>query len=287
VPRRPKALTESTDYVLGAQDVLAIEVFDLDKQTESTKLEFEIEGDGRLVLPLVGPQTAAGKTVPQLRQALVAAFASFIVEPQVAVSVKDYRSHRVFVTGSVQHAGPVTIRANCARLTEVLSMAGGLGPEAGTRAIVVPENGDAIEIDLVSLLEDGDLSKDVSIGPGASVQVPRAKEYFVSGYVARPGAFLFQRPTGILRAISLAGGLDTRRASPSAVEVCHVTAKGIEIARVNVDEIARGEAPDIEIHPGDSIRAGRTLPWAIYSEIVDTALGGFAMAIGVLVGTRF
>ncbi|MFC1707128.1 SLBB domain-containing protein, partial [Planctomycetota bacterium] len=134
-----------------------------------------------------------------------------------------------------------------------------------------------IEIDLVRLLLDGDSRADRFVEPSWTVQVPRADEFVVAGYVQKPGAFLYRRPTTVLQALAMAGGLHERLASPSEVTIKRPArqGRGIEIHEVDVEDIVNGEAQDVPIFAGDSVEVGRTWAWAIYTEIVDR-LTGFA-----------
>src|SRR5438067_5566139 len=75
------------NYVLGPEDVLSVSVYAVEKPLEPTTLELEVAADGVIVVPLVDKVQAAGKTVPELRDALVRAYAAFIVAPSVNVSV--------------------------------------------------------------------------------------------------------------------------------------------------------------------------------------------------------
>jgi len=293
-----RAYVAMGDYVLGPEDLLEVRVFDVEKIREEKAVDVEVAADGTITLPLLGRVPAAGCTLGQLRDAIDSGYAQYVVDPHTALSVKEFRSHKIIVQGSVAKPGFIVLRQNEVSLVEALSLAGGLSPDAGTTALVTDPapvvTGTVLlagvnaprQIDLIPLTDRGEVADDIRLKPGSVVVIPKAKEFFVSGYVGHAGAIPYQRPTTVTRAIALAGGLDARKASPSAVEVDRPTEKGVERIHVDLDDIAHGEAEDIAIYPGDSIHAGRTLGWAIYSEVVDTALGGFAMAIAVILGTR-
>lgn len=299
VPLAPVLPAE--DYRVGPQDVLAIRVLDLESPGQVSTYEPEVSVQGDVALPFIGALLVAGKTAEEIRRELVARLGEkFLVDPQVTVAVKEYRSRRVSVTGAVARPGVFFMNRNRVSVVEALTLAGGLAKEAGARAVVVRPPGagaratpgagarepDRIEVDLIALLLRGDPRADVLIEPGWVLQVPPAEEFFVSGYVNHPGAFPYQRPTSVLRAVALAGGLNLRKASPSAVEVRRPGRGGeVEVIEVDLDAIAAGEAPDIPIYAGDSVIVGRTWTWAFYTEVIDTALGTISAGLaGFFVG---
>ncbi|HEY1425178.1 MAG TPA: polysaccharide biosynthesis/export family protein, partial [Caulobacteraceae bacterium] len=63
-----------------------------------------VQPDGRVMLPLLDPQMAAGKTAGELEQSLSAAYASQLLRPDVEVVVKA-QPLKVFVGGQVGKPG--------------------------------------------------------------------------------------------------------------------------------------------------------------------------------------
>jgi polysaccharide export outer membrane protein len=303
VPLRP--LEPAEDYRLGAPDRLALEIFDLEKPGTITKLEIEVSAQGDVLVPYAGAIKARGKTISELKAAIESALSRVLVEPQVTVCVKEYRSHQVAVMGAVDKPGVFYLTHNRVTLVEALSLAGGLLKEsptstgAGTRVLIFPARvapaieqpasvvttaSTPIEIDLVKLLARGGTSLDIWVESGSIVQVPQAEEFFVQGYVNRAGSFPYRRPTTALQAISVAGGFDERHASRSCVRIKRPTrGGGVEIIDVDGKAVADGEEPDVAIFAGDSIDVGRTVPWAIYSEFVEGFKGlvGFGLTGGI------
>ncbi len=90
----------------------------------------QIDNDGTLTLPMIGPVHAAGLTVEQLQANLVTAYKKYFKDPQVSVQVNEFHSQPVSVAGNVITPGVVQLRGN-RNLMEVISMAGGLRPDAG------------------------------------------------------------------------------------------------------------------------------------------------------------
>ena len=80
--------------------------------------------DGRISLPMIEPVRAADRTAGELRNALVAAYASQLRAPEIDVVAKAYASRQVFVGGEVAHPGVYEMPAYVDAL-QAVAMAGG------------------------------------------------------------------------------------------------------------------------------------------------------------------
>src|SRR2546422_9894753 len=90
------------DYVIGPQDVLSITVFD----QADLGGKYAVELDGSFTFPSIGRIQAGGMTIRNFELELKKALADgFFKNPQVTVSIEQYRSQRVFVTGEVRNPG--------------------------------------------------------------------------------------------------------------------------------------------------------------------------------------
>lgn len=291
VPPGPQ--TPATDYRIGPHDVLELSVVELEKPGQLSRFELEVSGQGEIVAPFVGLAVIEGKTVAETREMIVDRLSRFIVDPQVSITIKEYRSHEIGVMGAVEKPGLIFINRNRLSLVEALSRAGGLSKDAGTRAVII--NTRALDarsaatagapfatetVNLVPLLLHGDSSGGPTIEPGYVIQVPPAEEFFVTGFVNKGGALPYRRPTTVLQAVEAAGGMDERKASPSCVTINRSRGDEAVVIALNLSEIAEGTAPDIPIFPGDSIRVGRTAGWAVFTEFVDTMRGIFTTGFG-------
>src|SRR5512142_3394910 len=96
------AASVPTDYVIGAEDVLAI-VYWRDKDMSG---DVAVRPDGKISLPLLNDIQAAGLTPTQLRDRLTDVSKKYLEDPGVTVVVKQMNSRRVFITGEVNKPGP-------------------------------------------------------------------------------------------------------------------------------------------------------------------------------------
>ena len=90
---------------------------------------------------MIGEVRAAGKSTQVLERELAAKLGDgYLINPQVIVTVKEFKSQKVFVMGEVKNPGtyPVTRENN---LLFVLSQAGGHTKEAGDKVVIIrPQN---------------------------------------------------------------------------------------------------------------------------------------------------
>lgn len=113
----------SPSHVLAASEMVAIKVFgepDLDTTVR-------IPDDGRIMFPLIGEVTLAGKSVQeatkQIRDRLEA---RFLVNPQVSIAVTEPAKRLFTILGQVQHPGTYRFPdRQSLDLLQVIGIAGG------------------------------------------------------------------------------------------------------------------------------------------------------------------
>src|SRR3989441_11532572 len=92
-----------TDYVVGPQDVLTITSYD---QADLSG-KFSVEADGTFTYPMIGRVKAGGLTLRQVEGQVKKQLkdGGFFNNPQITVSVEQYRSQKIFVNGEVRVPG--------------------------------------------------------------------------------------------------------------------------------------------------------------------------------------
>ncbi len=126
------AATKDPSYVIGAQDVLAIDVW---KEKELTRT-VEVRPDGKISLPLLNDIQASGLTPMQLAANITEGLKKFITDPQVTVMVTQINSQRVYILGEVTHPGAFPLLPGM-NVLQALSSAGGFTMFANTKKIYV------------------------------------------------------------------------------------------------------------------------------------------------------
>jgi polysaccharide export outer membrane protein len=240
------------DYVIGPQDVLAIQLFD----QADLGGKYTVEADGTFSFPLIGRVTAGGMTLRKFESELARKLADgYFKNPQVSVAVQEYRSQRLYVMGEVRSPGPVPLTGGMT-LIEALARAGSTLPSAsGEIAIVRARQGstgptlpgmgdnDAIIRAAIRDLESGAMKQNVELRDGDTIFVPRAETAFVFGEVRSPGAFPIQKDTTVLQALSLAGG---------------VTEHGA-LNRIKAVRLIKGQRTDVKVELTDTVKPGDTI----------------------------
>jgi polysaccharide export outer membrane protein len=265
----PTTAPSPSGYVLGPDDQIAIRALEgLDLGDKPVLIG--VNGD--ITLPLIGRLKAAGLTVEQLETELASRLKTYVKDPQVSVTVTEFRSQPVSVFGAVTTPGVVQLRGR-KTLYEVLSMAGGPRETAGSTISIVrlaeygpiPLPGAApdptgrystAELDMQQILDGRNPAANIEIKPHDVITVSQGntRTVYVVGDVQRSGAFNLggQRTISVLSALSMAGGLG-RTAKPEQAKVFRPSSdpqKHDEIA-VNIKQILAGKSEDIALRPDD------------------------------------
>jgi polysaccharide export outer membrane protein len=263
-----------TGYVLGPDDQIVIHAID---SPEISEKPFLIGMNGNLTLPMIGRIEAGGLTVDQLEAALDTRLKQYVKDPQVVVSVSDFRSQPVSVFGAVTKPGVYQLRGR-KTLYEVLSMAGGPGAGGPTETMGssltltrLRENGEiplpgtkidptgqfsTVVLNVQDILDGKDGAANIVMKPNDTISVSEANSQvvFVVGDVAHGGSFSLEGRDrlSVLRALSLAGGLGRTARSDKAriIRGAPGGAKPTEIA-VNLRRILNGKEEDIALLPQD------------------------------------
>lgn len=139
----------------------------------------QIRVDGKIMMPLVGEVTAAGKTPMDLQNDLIKLYEPQLNTKQVVVTLQN-ASFQVYVTGAVVRPGPVAANHPITALDAVME-AGGFGPQANLKAVVVirqGKNGSAkYAVDLNKVMQGGE-AKPFYLNPSDIVQVPEKFTWF-------------------------------------------------------------------------------------------------------------
>ena len=240
------AVAQGGEYIVGEGDLLQVSVLGNPELTTTVRVTRE----GQIRLPLIGQVPVAGIAPPRIAEVVSERFADgYLVDPQVTVSVQEYRTLKVTIIGMVNRTGVYEFRDRLT-LLELLSRAGGLSPDADNGAVVTSRAGGSRTVDLRGLLTLGNVSLDVEIGDGDSVFVAAAPKFSIAGEVRRPGEYRHERGMTASRALNIAGGL-----SPDADSRAVITGRSGESRTVDLLALlTKGSlAPDVEIHDGDSI----------------------------------
>jgi polysaccharide export outer membrane protein len=261
---------DAGNYRLGPEDQVSIRVEEMEKLQLDNATAPKIDVNGDLNLPVIGHVHAEGLTIDQLKAAIAAKLSDILNNPNVSVSIVQYRSHPISVLGTVRNPGVFQVSQG-KRLLEVLSLAGGLVPESGDKikisrlkssgtlplADVLDDQATGYWVGTINarkLIEDADTSLNIPVLDGDVIAVSKADLVYVMGAVKRAGGFSLGDKSGvsILQALSLAEGFD-RAASPNKARLLRELKPGQDRTEIVLDlrPIMAGTAPDVPLHAND------------------------------------
>lgn len=267
------SLSSYKDYRVGAEDLIEVTFFGNDELDR----EVRINGRGQISLPLIGVVQVDGLSPQEIEGKLAKLYKEgrFIRQPQITVTVKEYRHQRVMVTGAVVQPGSYEM-IGPRTLLEMLGKAGGLvdKPEmkAGNLAYVTRhQNAPAlmkvamqdgkppaskpgtVVIDLRRLLSGDDLRLNIPIQNGDVIYVPPARMAFVLGAVKKPGQVPVKDNLTVTQAIAMTEGQDPLLSS-NRVTILRFDEKGKRITvDVNLKGVTSGQLPDPVLKESDIV----------------------------------
>lgn len=199
------------EYRLGNGDSIRILVF----QNPDLTVETRVTESGTITYPLVGNLTVGGMTIPGAEQTIAKALSDggFIQRPQVNIVLLQNRGNQVSVLGHVGRPGRFALETFTTRLSEMIAIAGGIGPEGADTAIITGvRDGKPFhkEIDIAGMFLNNHLQDDMIVAGGDVIYVQRQPMYYIYGEVQRAGAFRIARGMTIRQALALSGGLTAR-----------------------------------------------------------------------------
>lgn len=177
------------EYLLGPNDVVSL-VFPFVEEMNQENIR--VLPDGTVHLALVGSVNVSGMSLQQLREMLVNAYQTYLVNPEVTVNLSQSKPFIVQVTGAVLNPGVYELNTMTEQapllgldrpesplsrrtplLSNILTAAGGIRYDSDLQNIRIRNtiSQKEIKVDLLALL-DGDLSNDVYLVPGDSIHVP-------------------------------------------------------------------------------------------------------------------
>ena len=241
-----RALPPTSLYRVGIGDVLDVR---LSNQPTRESTLFTVLKDGGLEYPLLnGPIAVTGLTTDEIARRLSSEI-KVIQAARVSVSVRDFASHAVLVTGLVDNPGRKILRREAMPLYAVLAEALPR-PEAVLVTVV-----HADKEQNVSLNDSQGLS--MLILPGDTVRVSGsagiAKHFiYVGGDVTAPGEKEFRDGMTLTQAVMSAGGIS--RSGKTSVRVSRRNLDGFLAAReYSLRSIEEGKSPDPLLQAGDRI----------------------------------
>jgi len=165
-------LTQADSYVIGTDDVLAINVW---KQPDISRT-LPVRSDGRISLPLIGEVQAAGQTPLRLEETLKERLQPFLAQPEVTVIVQQVNSQKFNILGRVARPGSYPL-SNPTTVLDAIALAGGCREFAKQKAIYVlrigPDGRESrISFNYQDVIKGKNLDQNVRLQPHDTIVVP-------------------------------------------------------------------------------------------------------------------
>lgn len=195
---RPQLEQRNPRYVIQRQDVLSLS-FPLSAEMNQT---VTVQPDGYINLQNGRSLHAQGMTVPELGEAVKAAYAGTLHNPIVLVDLKDFQKPFFTVSGQVGKPGQYELRADIT-IAEAIAVAGGLAPTAKSQIFLFHRTSDqwfeVKKVDLKDVLHGKNVNEDAVLKPGDMIFVPETfitkfRKYVpysinAGGYLSNNGVF--------------------------------------------------------------------------------------------------
>ena len=285
---KQSAQDQPSAYVLGPSDSITIQALDVE---EISNKPIWIDTGGFINLPMVGRLKAAGLTVQELEAQLNVQLKPFVKAPHVVVAISEFRSQPVSILGLVNTPGVLQVQGR-KTLLEVLSLAGGLKPEAGAVAKItrrldygeIPLPGattdasgqfSVADLHLRALIDGKSPEQNILIRPHDVITVPKADILYVIGEVKKSGGFVLndRRNTTVIDALALAEGMLPEADRKKAQLLRFESGKGERLRiELKLDKILSGKEKDIALQPEDILVISHSTIKGIKRKIGETAL---------------
>lgn len=236
-----------SDYTMGPGDTVKIQLFG----KENRNYELQINREGVLQIPELGPLSVAGMSFDNLKTYISKRVVEKYIGVESSVSLGELRSIRIFVLGESRTPGSYSV-SSLSTITNALYVSGGVLETGSLRHIQLKRGGVVVaELDLYDLLLQGDTGKDMRLQAGDAVFIPPVGDTAaVKGKVRRPAIYELKKERSVGQLITLAGGL-LPEANPAATKITRVKLRQ-NTAVVDVD-LSTPESLQLPIKNGDIV----------------------------------
>ncbi|ANO50922.1 hypothetical protein BA177_06630 [Woeseia oceani] len=249
-----------TDYTVGPGDNVRIRFFG----NRNAEYDVQVERDGTIVIPEIGPVAIGGLSFLATRQAVEKRVTEQMIGTQVSITLGELRAVQVFLVGDVKKPGSYSVGA-LSTMTTVLSTGGGIARQGSLRRIELKRAGKTVgELDVYDLLLNGDTRQDLRIQEGDVIFVPPVgKRVKIVGEVNRPAIYEMHDSASVQDVIRMAGGMTAEAVATDITIERVVPDKGLVTIEPDLDRTGGNVTAALD---GDLIR----IPTAI--RVIDKAV---------------
>jgi polysaccharide export outer membrane protein len=192
---------EAMRYTLGPDDVVAVQI----QRHPEFSGTFPVNLEGKIQMQFVGDVDVTGLTKKELAEKIAKLVSSYVINPEVDVTILEYRSKYYLVIGEVNRPGRFFMRSETTTVKDAIIEAGLPMFSAAMRKCVVitPDKNGRIKkraVDVYAILYGGNLRKNLELHPGDTLYVPStvmAKAFRVIAPITEPVTTAAEGQTGL------------------------------------------------------------------------------------------
>jgi len=168
-----KMYLDPVRYTLGPEDIVQIDVM---RHPEFSGV-YPVNLEGKIQYKFVGDIDVSGLNKKQLEEKVTKIISSYVISPEVNVTIVEYKSKVIYVLGEVGQPGRYYMRVDNVPVREAVVNAGLPTYAAAMRRcrLITPDKNGKVKtrsVDLYSVLYGGDLNKNIDMYPGDVLYVP-------------------------------------------------------------------------------------------------------------------
>lgn len=207
-----------------------------------------IDQKGSIYVPYAGEIPAAGRTIPEVQQTVVARLRNRAIEPQVVISLNQQHSSVVSVLGDVNTPGVLALNSVGERLLALLARAGGPKYQAIESYVTLQRDGKRVRVLLSRIVQDP--RENIFVRPNDVIFVTRESPTFTALGALNQNVFGFNseipfdvETLTLAQAMGKAGGLNDQQSDPSEIYIYRYEDRpfleklGVDITRFTFNRI--------------------------------------------------
>jgi polysaccharide export outer membrane protein len=183
-----------------------------------------VDQKGSIYVPYAGEIPSAGRTIPEIQDAVVARLRNRAIEPQVVVALNQQHSSVVSVLGDVNTPGVLALNSVGERLLALIARAGGPKFEAIESYVTLQRDGKRVRVLLSRVVHDP--RENIFIRPNDVIFITRESPTFTALGALNQNVFGFNseipfdvEALTLSQAVGKAGGLNDQQSDPAEIFV--------------------------------------------------------------------
>jgi protein involved in polysaccharide export with SLBB domain len=166
-------ITPETRYPIGPGDIIEIKLVPDEIGVSGT---YEVDDEGRILIPLVGEYYVVGMTSVGLKMQLQKIFSEYIKRPYIAVFVRQMKSQKIYVVKD-ESIGVIYVQRPLSVFEAVIIAGVSLRGDKLSRVYVIRWNeakksSDFYSVNIEKIVREGDFSQNIYLTPGDILYIP-------------------------------------------------------------------------------------------------------------------